>query len=206
MDALCNMKSTKFKYLLVFLGCGTLVISGVSILGVIFSPSYEALQPMIEAASRGEDTSQHYEVRYIPSESMIPTFQANDRLLIDKKAYEKTLPQRGDIIVLNPTEKLRQQNFDKPFVKRVIGLPGETIEIKNGNVYVDNQPLQEEYIAEPPKKIIKQQKIPEGAYFVLGDNRNNSFDSQYWGYLPEDLILGKVVSIYFPPSRARKLN
>jgi signal peptidase I len=137
---------------------------------------------------------------------MIPTLQANDRLLIDKKAYEKTLPQRGDIISLNPTQKLREQNYDKPFVKRVIGLPGETIEIKNGNVYINNQTLQEDHIAEPLKKTMKLQKVPEGAYFVLGDNRNNSFDSQYWGYLPEDLILGKVVSIYFPPSRARKLN
>jgi signal peptidase I len=200
------MSSNKFKYLLVFLGCGTLAISGLAVLGVIFSPSYEALQPMIEAASTGVDTSQHYEFWYIPSESMSPTFQANDRLLIDKKAYEKTLPQRGDIVVFNPTEKLREQNFDKPFVKRVVGLPGETIEIKNGKVYVDNQPLQEDYIAESPKKIIKQQIIPRDAYFVLGDNRNNSFDSQYWGYLPQDLILGKVVSVYFPPARARKLN
>jgi signal peptidase I len=201
-----NSNNFKFKSILIFLGCGTLAISGVAILGVTFSPSYEALQPMIEVAKTGVEVSQYYETRYIPSESMVPTFQANDRLLIDKKAYEKTSPQRGDIIMLNPTEKLREQNYKDPFIKRVIGLPGETIEIKDGKVYIDNQPIQEDYIAESSKNTIKLQKVPERAYFVLGDNRNNSFDSQYWGYLPEDLILGKVVSVYFPPFRAKKLN
>ncbi|MGL4880909.1 MAG: signal peptidase I [Waterburya sp.] len=203
------MTSNKFNFkgLLIFLGCGTIVILGAVISGaIILLPSYEALRPLIEVANQGVDISQYYETRYIPSENMTPTFQTNDRLLINKRAYENTSPQRGDIVMFNPPEILRKQNYKDPFIKRVIGLPGETIEIKNGKVYINNQPIQEDYIAEPPKYTMNSYQIPKRAYFVLGDNRNNSHDSYYWGSLSEDLILGKVVSIYFPPSRARELN
>jgi signal peptidase I len=82
------------------------------------------------------------EARYIPSGSMLPTLQINDRLIIDKISYNFRNPERGDIIVFNPTDTLKQQNFKDAFIKRLIGLPGDKVEVKEGRVYVNNQPLE----------------------------------------------------------------
>ena len=85
----------------------------------------------------------------------------------------------------------------------MIGLPGETVEVKRGQVYINGQPLQEDYIAEAPQYQWGPVKIPARHYVVLGDNRNNSYDSHYWGFVPRELIIGKAISIYWPPERAR---
>lgn len=141
------------------------------------------------------------ESRYIASEAMIPTLQVGDRLLVDKVEYRSKPPQRRDIIVFNPTEALKQQNFKDAFIERIIGLPGESLEVKTGKVYINGQPLQEDYIAEPPEYQHDLVKIPPDAYFVLGDNRNNSYDSHYWGFVPRDHIIGKATKIFWPPKR-----
>jgi signal peptidase I len=141
------------------------------------------------------------EARYIPSSSMVPTLQINDRLIIDKVSYHFENPERGDIIVFNPTDELKRQNFKDAFIKRVIGLPGETVEVKNGKVFVNDEPLSENYIEDAPDYQWGPETVPEGQYLVLGDNRNNSYDSHLWGFVPHDRIIGRAVVRFWPLSR-----
>jgi len=145
------------------------------------------------------------EARYIPSGSMLPTLQINDRLIIDKVSYHFSQVKRGDIVVFNPTEVLRTK-FKDAFIKRVIGLPGDTVEVKNGLVYINQEPLEENYIAAEPDYTYGPVTVPDGQYLVLGDNRNNSYDSHYWGFVPHDLIVGKAVARFWPPQRLGQLK
>lgn len=157
------------------------------------------------------------EARYIPSGSMLPTLQINDRLIIDKLSYKFRDPQRGDIVVFSPTDALKQQNFKDAFIKRVIGLPGDKVEVRGQRVYVNGQPLRENYIEEEPnyafstegfnKQLgIKGGTVPANQYLVLGDNRNNSYDSHYWGYVPRDKIIGRAVVRFWPLSRVGEID
>ncbi len=141
------------------------------------------------------------EARYIPSGAMLPTLQINDRLIIDKWSYRFQSPKQGDIVVFLPTETLKQQNFKDAFIKRVIGLPGDQVEIKGGKVYVNNQPLQENYIEDAPNYQFGPVTVHPNSYFVLGDNRNNSYDSHYWGFVPKENIIGKATKRFWPPDR-----
>lgn len=141
------------------------------------------------------------EARYIPSGSMEPTLQINDRLIIDKISYDFTTPQRGHVIVFNPTKTLRQQDFHDAFIKRVIGLPGETVEVKGGQVYVNGSPIKEKYIAAKPNYHWGPIVVPANSYLVLGDNRNNSYDSHYWGFVPRHDIIGRAVFRFYPFNR-----
>jgi signal peptidase I len=149
---------------------------------------------------------------YIPSEAMLPTFQVNDRIISNQSVYTLSSPQRGDIVVFEPTDILRQDGFQGSFVMRLIGLPGEQVALKHGKVYVNNKPLQEKYLAQETQTIASvcggsapflstPQQLPPGAYLVLGDNRNNSYDSRCWGLVPRNNISGKVTLIYWPPDR-----
>jgi len=141
------------------------------------------------------------EARYIPSGSMEPTLQVNDRLIIDKVSYNFKGPQRGDIVVFEPTDTLLQQNFHDAFIKRVIGLPRETVEVKGGRVYINNKPLKENYIAAAPDYTWGPEVVPAGSYLVLGDNRNSSYDSHYWGFVPRDRIVGRAIVRFWPLDR-----
>ncbi|MDT9296570.1 MAG: signal peptidase I [Arthrospira platensis PCC 7345] len=140
------------------------------------------------------------EARYIPSGSMLPTLEINDRLIIDKLSYRFTEPQRGDVVVFNPTEELSLQ-YNDAFIKRIIGLPGETLEVRDGQVFVNGEPIEEDYIAEEPQYKWGPETIPEGQFLVLGDNRNNSFDSHYWGFVPRENIIGRAVVRFWPLDR-----
>ncbi len=103
-------------------------------------------------------------------------------------------PQRGDIVVFRfPNDPSRD------FIKRIIGLPGETVEVRNGQVYINGQPLEEPYLRERPSYTFQPVAVPPGHYFVLGDNRNNSSDSHIWGVVPEGNIIGKAWFSYWPP-------
>jgi signal peptidase I len=146
---------------------------------------------------------------YIPSGSMLPTLQINDRLMVDKISYRFADPARGDMVVFQPPAKL---NLKENFIKRVIGLPGDLVEVKNGKVYVNGRVLAEKYVAQAPTytwtktessdpQFIPDRVIPEGQYLVLGDNRNNSLDSHYWGFIPKDKIVGKAIVRYWPFDR-----
>ncbi|WP_086936277.1 signal peptidase I [Chamaesiphon minutus] len=130
---------------------------------------------------------------YMPSGSMLPTLKVNERFIIDKTAYRVQAPRRGDMIIFNPTEQLKRQKFNDKFIKRIIGLPGDKIKIQNGKVYINGKPLKENYILEPPSYSHKLVLVPANSYFVLGDNRNNSYDSHYWGFVTRDLIVGKLI-------------
>lgn len=153
------------------------------------------------------------EARYIPSGSMLPTLEINDRLIIDKLSYHFRDPQRGDIVVFSPTPALQKENFKDAFIKRVIGIPGDKVEIKAGKVYVNNQMLNEPYIhpgaeyscnADQPKDynpVCHPVTVPENQYLVLGDNRNNSYDSRYWGFVPRENIIGHAVIRFYPFNR-----
>ena len=141
------------------------------------------------------------EARYIPSSSMEPTLQVNDRLIIEKVSYHFQEPKRGDVVVFNPTKALQERDFRDAFIKRVIGLPGETIEVKMGKVYVNGQAIKEKYISEDPNYDYGPITVPEKEYLVLGDNRNNSYDSHYWGHVPKEKIIGKAFVRFWPFNR-----
>lgn len=146
------------------------------------------------------------EARYIPSGSMEPTLQINDRLIIDKLSYDFKKPQRGDIVVFNPTDALERQNFHDAFIKRVMGLPGEKVEVKGGRVYVNDRPLRENYIAAKPDYRWGPAIVPPDSYLVLGDNRNNSYDSHYWGFVPRNRIIGRAIIRFWPLNRIGELD
>lgn len=143
------------------------------------------------------------EPRFIPSDSMFPTLEINDRLVIEKVSYYLKSPQFGDIIVFTPPSQLQEIGYgaDQAFIKRIIGKPGQTIEVKNGRVYIDNQPQFERYIAEEPHYQLPPVKVPENSYFVMGDNRNDSNDSHVWGFLPKENIIGRAVFRFWPIER-----
>jgi signal peptidase I len=147
------------------------------------------------------------EPRFIPSDSMMPTLHIGDRLVVEKMSYRFDLPKFGDIVVFDPPPQLQEQGYskDQAFIKRIIGRPGETIEIKSGKVYVDDRPLQESYIAEAPKYLMSPATVPEGSFFVMGDNRNNSNDSHVWGFLPKEYILGRAWVRFYPFDRLGKV-
>ena len=127
--------------------------------------------------------------------SMEPNLHSGQRLLISKVVYKFHEPERGDIIVFpNPN------NPDEDYIKRIIGLPGETIEIKGGVVYINGSKLDEPYIKDPPSRPFPEQEIPEDSYFVLGDNRNNSTDSRTGWTVPLESIIGKAWLSTWPPS------
>ncbi|MBD2073668.1 signal peptidase I [Phormidium sp. FACHB-592] len=109
-------------------------------------------------------------------------------------------------IIFQPTKRLEEQNFKDAFTKRIIGLPGERLEVKQNKVYVNSKPLQEPYISEPPDYKWGPQVVPPKQYFVLGDNRNNSYDSYYWGFVPRELIIGQAIWRYYPFDRTGSLE
>jgi signal peptidase I len=143
------------------------------------------------------------EARFIPTESMLPTLQVDDRLIIEKVTFRFRTPERGEIIVFHPPEGLRRQqpDFNDALIKRVIGLPGDTLQITGGQVYVDGEAIVEAYISEPPNAEWGPAEIPEQSYFVLGDNRNRSNDSRFWGYVHDDDIIGRAVFRFWPINR-----
>lgn len=143
------------------------------------------------------------EPRLIPSESMYPTLHVGDRLVVEKLSYRLHPPQTGDIVVFHTPPELQRRGYEKnqAFIKRVIAKPGETISVVKGKVYLNNQPLQEDYIAEPPNQPFPPVTVPADQFFVMGDNRNDSNDSRYWGFLPRKNLIGRATFRFWPLDR-----
>ena len=142
-------------------------------------------------------TLNHYVIAnaLVPTGSMESTIHPKDRIFLNRLAYVNENPERGDIIsFLYPDDETEN------YLKRIIGLPGETVESRDGEVYIDGILLEEDYIKEKSYDDFGPFKVPEDSYFVMGDNRNNSFDSRYWTnkFVSKDKIVGKAVVKYYP--------
>jgi len=128
--------------------------------------------------------------------SMQPSFQNGQRLVVNKAVYKFSEPERGDVIIFEPPTKSQAD-----YIKRIIALPGDTVEIKNEAVYVNGSELDEPYIKKSPGYTIDEQEIPGDAYFVLGDNRGNSNDSHNGWVVPRQNIVGKAWLSIWPPDK-----
>lgn len=143
-----------------------------------------------------------FQAFYIPSESMEPTLVEGDRVLVNKLSDSPDDLSRGDVVVFErPPNEPPSEVHD--LIKRVIGLPGETVEGRDGTVYVDGSPLEEPYLApatitSPFAPVV----VPDGFLFVMGDNRGNSRDSRFFGPIDGDLVVGRAMVIVWPFGRA----
>ncbi|MCR5266042.1 MAG: signal peptidase I [Cyanobacteria bacterium RUI128] len=171
------------------------------------------------------------EIRWIPSGSMKPTLIEGDRIVVERVTHFYKKPQRGDILVFYPPfVKINKTPLgilarrtgigcnDVAFIKRVVGLPGEKVEIKNFKdgrhvVYINDKPLEEKYILSEYDYVPCSDTmycgpmiVPEGKYFMMGDNRGNSEDSRFWGFLPEYRIVGRAVTIFWPLNRIKNVT
>lgn len=136
------------------------------------------------------------EGREIPTGSMLQTVQLNDRIWVNRFIYRFKEPQRGDVVMFQPPATIKSPT---PYLKRVIGLPGETVEMKNQKVYINGRALVEPYVSEPLDYTFGPVVVPPNSLLVLGDNRNNSYDSHEWNaWLTEDRLMGKAIAIYWP--------
>lgn len=137
----------------------------------------------------------------VESISMQPTLHAGNFVLVNKIAYKLGSPERGDVIVFRYPPDPEQV----PYIKRIIGLPGDSVRISDGKVYVNGQLLVEPYIAATTHQG-GEWTVPEEALFVMGDNRNNSSDSRSWGMVPMENVIGKAEVVYWPPDKWGVLN
>lgn len=172
-----------------------------------------------------------FEIRWIPSGSMRPTLLEGDRIIVERITQFYKKPDRGDILVFYPPfVKIKKDPIsvlerrtgiackDMAFIKRVIGLPGDRIVLKRNTdgryqVIINEKPLKESYILSDFESIpcsntmyCGPMTVPEGKYFMMGDNRGNSEDSRFWGFLPEHRIVGRACFIFWPLNRIRVLG
>lgn len=153
---------------------------------------------------------------FVPTPSMAATLRPGDRVLVDRVSYRVHAPRRGDIVVFHAPG-----DGAVTLVKRLVGLPGETLQVRGGSLYVDGRRLSEPYVhrtggrpdattpGEPvdggtmrrPWSLLKPYTVPADSYFVMGDNRAESSDSREWGVVPRDRLIGAARVVYWPPGR-----
>lgn len=141
--------------------------------------------------------------RLIPTSSMVPTVPVNSRILVNRVVYYLDDPQFQDIVVFEPTDSTKEAvGRGDDMLKRVMGLPGDTIEITGGVLYRNGEPLDEPYISAPMDYEFGPVKVPEGCVLLLGDNRNYSFDAHLWAdpFVPMDNVKGRAFFMYWPLS------
>lgn len=170
------------------------------------------------------------EIRWIPSGSMRPTLLEGDRIVVERVSHFFSKPKRGDILVFYPPFVKPNRSLigilarrtgigcrDVAFIKRVVGMPGDKIEIKQypdgrNAVIINGEALKEDYILSEydsipcsPNMYCGPMIVPEGKYFMMGDNRGNSEDSRFWGFLPESRIVGRACCVFWPLNRIKGL-
>jgi signal peptidase I len=171
------------------------------------------------------------EIRWIPSASMRPTLIEGDRIVVDRVSRFYRTPERGDVMVFYPPfERLSNSPWrvfsrltgffckDVAYIKRVIAIPGDKFEIKTDNagksiIYINDEPQNEKYInSEYYGKPCTEDMlcgpiiVPDHKYIMMGDNRGNSFDSRWWGFLPEDRFIGRAVFLFWPINRIKTFS
>lgn len=171
--------------------------------GNVFIKILVVIALLIHAIPVGNIIRTHFLQAFkIPAGSMLPTLEIGDRIFVDKTTEAKTSIKRGDILIF-----VYPKDEKKDFIKRVIGLPGDKIEIKDKEIYINDEKLTENYIIHQDQHIKPKEyeprdnmgpiTIPSDSLFVMGDNRDQSYDSRYWGFVKTDKVKGKVIKIYW---------
>lgn len=142
------------------------------------------------------------EAFYIPSPSMVPTLGIGDRVFVNKFIYHFHPPNRGDVVVFKSVE-----GDQEDLIKRVVGLPGDQIEVRGGVLYLNGEAQKEPYVNDrrPDRSSFGPTVVPEGTVFMMGDNRGNSEDSRYFGAVPLEVIEGEAFVVFWPPWQVRLL-
>lgn len=135
------------------------------------------------------------------SGSMAPTLRAGDRIVVDMNAYRQSPPRRGDVVIF-------EKDPHTTWTKRIVAIEGDTLGFRETGIVLDGKPLSEPYLAPPdpnanPQRIFPEHTVASGDVFVLGDDRDNSYDSRYFGDVPDKAVIGKVIGIYWSPDHSR---
>lgn len=138
--------------------------------------------------------------RIVPTTSMVPSIMPGDRLFVEKVTIHFSDLRPGEVIVFKPPP---ESNLKDDLIKRLIALPGDTVEVKDGKLYVNDVVLEEPYLAEPMTYEYPKTVVPEGKIFVMGDNRNSSYDSHAWGFADLDSVKGRALVTYWPFDRMK---
>lgn len=179
-------------------GKRVLLFTGIFLFALILGPA-----EIIAIGLAGYMRNNVVQAFSIPSKTMSPTLMEGDLILVDKAIYKKTELKRGDVIVF-----IFPQDADKELVKRLVGLPGDSVEIKNNKVYINDKVLEgpafnRSYYNRGAFGLEGRKiTVPKDSYYVLGDNSENSQDSRFFGYVPRKNLIGKAYKIYFPFSRS----
>lgn len=138
------------------------------------------------------------QVTVVRGASMEPTLHDRERLIANKISYRFESPERGEIIIFRPPIGIKRN-----YIKRIIGVPGDKIEIINGEVYLNDEKLEEPYVKYKSFENLPALIVPPDSYFVLGDNRSNSSDSRYWGFVPRKNVVAKAWIVFWPLNKIR---
>lgn len=138
------------------------------------------------------------QVTVVRGASMEPTLHNNERLIANKISYRFESPKRSEIIIFKPPLEIKRN-----YIKRIIGLPGDKIEIIKGEIYLNDNKLEDNYVKYKSYEDIPALVVPDDSFFVLGDNRSNSSDSRYWGFVPRKNVVGKAWVVFWPLNKIR---
>ncbi|XP_065848004.1 chloroplast processing peptidase-like [Euphorbia lathyris] len=139
------------------------------------------------------------EIRFIPSSSMYPTLRVGDRVIVEKASYYIRAPAVNDIVIFR-APKQPGTKVEEVFIKRIVAKAGDAVQVHHGSLYVNGKAQNEDFIADRPTYTSDLTYVPRGHVYVLGDNRNNSYDSHNWGPLPVKNIIGKFIMCWHRPS------